>query len=213
MSIRRCASNDEIDQKFRNVKQDHYFELLAASSSHFKINSFVRCEIEKEIYSEIETENHSFDKTHDNFTFESVACKDFLQKQIKTSQISDFAAENRSESSDIAIDHPHASDITEILSLEATTPNPREWISLHKTDKASVLCKLLSPKGLMLCRTLVNLPKSPGKYMKIIRSIKKSAGAMRDVKILEVKPYYEILSFKMMPYAGISAREFICRRI
>ncbi|CAG9330566.1 unnamed protein product [Blepharisma stoltei] len=215
LCFRRCASSGELAKKSYQKRRELVFNLLAASESHYSTSNSIRLLLEKEIYSKnyhgllISDIPPNFSANNPNLAifFSRTSFPSSIQAP---SEINESYVTERSK-----LDHPFNEIFDEVLHIEESSPNPREWMTLFEDSLIAIYCKALSDKGLLLMRTYAMLSIPPKElYNKFITPAisSRNKGAFRKIKLIESKPHFELYSYRLMPYAGIVEREFIVRR-
>ncbi|CAG9319323.1 unnamed protein product [Blepharisma stoltei] len=205
LAFRRCASCEDLKISSQEKIQNNLFSVLASSS--WNSNNFSENPYVSDIYIAITPPSRA--STTSIFPSESSSYHPMINilHSIQGNSVQE-------EEELMKLEHPFASDINEIVSLESITPIPREWVTLLESSDRKIICKVLSSKGLVLILAFLSLPVPYKEVLAVLQQPKNTQkGAIRDLTVLDVSSYYDIVSFNLMPYGGIAEREFICRRM
>ena len=216
---RRCTSVDRISHNFRRKNMQD--KVLAA------LTTTISPQEEHKTLSDNEmTEDEDLDNRKPPvFNYFPIPPKDYgmtdyqkleLMNPFLTLDISEDEPSILEEKPSLpAVSHPNAGDFMALVALEAMKVLPREWITLHKDGRLTVMVRSLSFRGLLMIKAFTSLPRPPEQVLNVLLHsdlVKPGESIFPCFTVLETRPYFDVVHFQVKDIKGTTPREWVGRR-
>jgi START domain len=113
------------------------------------------------------------------------------------------------------LSHPNSGDFMALLALEIVSILPKEWTDLIIDGEITLICRALSSKGLIMIKAFSFFESPPKHVMSILLDstiLSPDESIFLNFNVLEKRPYFDLIHFKINTVKGLTLREWLGRR-